>query len=149
MSTVHRTVDGQVLFVKGAPREVLQLCTHVQMQGQCSRWIAPRAARSRRRTTTTRAGRCAYWPWRGAIASTGGRLFARSDERGLTFLGLLAMMDPPRPEVAAAVQTLHGAGIRLVIITGDYGLTAESFARRVGLLRTATRVSSRVRILTP
>jgi len=43
-------------------------------------------------------------------------------------------MDPPRPEVAAAVKTCREAGIRLVMITGDYGLTAESLARRVGLL---------------
>ena len=46
------------------------------------------------------------------------------------------MMDPPRPEVAQAVETLHSAGIRMVMITGDYGLTAESLARRIGLLRT-------------
>jgi magnesium-transporting ATPase (P-type) len=55
-------------------------------------------------------------------------------ERELTFLGLLAMMDPPRPEVAAAVATCRGAGIRMVMVTGDYGLTAESVARRVGML---------------
>jgi len=46
----------------------------------------------------------------------------------LTFLGLMAMMDPPRPEVARAMDTLHQAGIRMVMITGDYGLTAESLA---------------------
>ena len=55
-------------------------------------------------------------------------------ERDLTFLGLVAMMDPPRPEVAAAVARSRAAGIRLVLITGDYGLTAESIARRVGLV---------------
>jgi len=49
-------------------------------------------------------------------------------------LGLAAMMDPPRPEVAAAVKTFREAGIRLVMITGDYGLTAESVARRVGMI---------------
>jgi Ca2+-transporting ATPase len=43
-------------------------------------------------------------------------------------------MDPPRPEVAAAVKTFRQAGIRLVMITGDYGLTAESLARRVGMV---------------
>jgi magnesium-transporting ATPase (P-type) len=55
-------------------------------------------------------------------------------ERDLTFLGLMAMLDPPRPEVAAAVARCRRAGIRTVMITGDYGLTAESVARRVGLL---------------
>ena len=55
-------------------------------------------------------------------------------ERELTFLGLVAMMDPPRPEVAEAVRRCRRAGIRIVMITGDYGLTAESIARRVGLV---------------
>ena len=51
-------------------------------------------------------------------------------------LGLAAMMDPPRPEVAEAIKKFHEAGIRLAMITGDYGLTAESVARRIGLLNT-------------
>jgi Ca2+-transporting ATPase len=64
-------------------------------------------------------------------------------EQDLTFLGLLAMMDPPRPEVDAAVKACRSAGVRIVMITGDYGLTAESVARRVGMLAT-----QRPRILT-
>jgi Ca2+-transporting ATPase len=48
------------------------------------------------------------------------------------------MMDPPRPEVADAVEKCHRAGIRIVMVTGDYGLTAESVARRVGILRGPT-----------
>jgi magnesium-transporting ATPase (P-type) len=59
-------------------------------------------------------------------------------ERDLTFLGLMAMMDPPRPEVADAVQKCHTAGIRIIMITGDYGLTAETIARRIGIVRTET-----------
>jgi magnesium-transporting ATPase (P-type) len=58
-------------------------------------------------------------------------------EQDLTFLGLMAMMDPPRPEVAEAVRKCHTAGIRIIMITGDYGLTAESIARRIGILKTS------------
>ena len=57
-----------------------------------------------------------------------------SVESDLTLLGLMAMMDPPRPEVEQAVQVCRKAGIRIVMITGDYGLTAESLARRVGMV---------------
>ncbi len=57
-----------------------------------------------------------------------------SIERDLTLLGLMAMMDPPRPEVEHAIQTCREAGIRIVMITGDYGLTAESLARRIGMI---------------
>ena len=51
----------------------------------------------------------------------------------------MAMMDPPRPEVAEAVQKCHSAGIRIIMITGDYGLTAETIARRIGILKTRIR----------
>ena len=61
-------------------------------------------------------------------------------ERELTFLGLVAMMDPPRPEVAAAVGTCRRAGIRIIMVTGDYGLTAESIARRVGIVGAGARI---------
>jgi magnesium-transporting ATPase (P-type) len=61
---------------------------------------------------------------------------AENVECDLTFLGLMAMMDPPRPEVEAAIKICRHAGIRIVMITGDYGLTAESLARRVGMLST-------------
>jgi magnesium-transporting ATPase (P-type) len=55
-------------------------------------------------------------------------------ERELTFLGLVAMADPLRPEVATAVEKCQRAGIRIIMITGDYGLTAESIARRLGII---------------
>ena len=67
---------------------------------------------------------------------------AKQVERDLTFVGLVAMMDPPRPEVAEAVEKCHHAGIRIIMITGDYGLTAESIARRIGIMRRPRRASS-------
>ena len=64
-------------------------------------------------------------------------------ERDLTFVGMVAMIDPPRPEVLAAVEACRRAGIRIVMITGDYGLTAESIGRRIGIVD-----ADRVRIIT-
>jgi magnesium-transporting ATPase (P-type) len=61
-------------------------------------------------------------------------------EQGLIFLGLVAMIDPPRPEVAEAIAKCHEAGIHVTMITGDYGLTAEAIARRVGLINGKTRI---------
>ena len=56
-------------------------------------------------------------------------------ESGQTFLGFMAMMDPPRPDVAKAVEVCHNAGIRIIMITGDYGLTAETIARNIGIVK--------------
>lgn len=56
-------------------------------------------------------------------------------EQDMTFVGLVVMADPPRPEVAAAVEECRHAGIRIIMITGDYGLTAESIAKRIGIVK--------------
>jgi magnesium-transporting ATPase (P-type) len=63
-------------------------------------------------------------------------LDAASVERDLVFVGIAAMYDPPRPEVEPALERCQRAGIRVVMITGDYQLTALTIARQVGIVRT-------------
>jgi Ca2+-transporting ATPase len=59
-------------------------------------------------------------------------------EKDLTFIGLVGIIDPVRPEVKAAVQTCQTAGIRPVMITGDHPLTAQSIARELGIVPNST-----------
>jgi Ca2+-transporting ATPase len=142
MATIHRRGAGEVAFVKGAPKEVLALCTYVLLRGE-ARPLTP-ALRAEIMAANDDYARGALrvlalarreLPRRAAGGERLGPLYSPERvEQGLTFLGLAAMMDPPRPEVAAAVKTFREAGIRLVMITGDYGLTAESLARRVGMI---------------
>jgi Ca2+-transporting ATPase len=61
-------------------------------------------------------------------------------EQELTFIGLAAMFDPPRPEVPEAIARCHEAGIAVTMVTGDYGLTAEAIARQIGLVGNKARV---------
>ncbi len=135
MTTIHRGKDQEIAFVKGAPREILQLCTHIQLENE----IIPldNSLRAEIMAANDDYARNALRVL--AVASRSlpyksGAYTADNVERELTFLGLMAMMDPPRPEVEQAIRTCRQAGIRIVMITGDYGLTAESLARRVGML---------------
>ena len=61
-------------------------------------------------------------------------------EQDLTFLGLVAMIDPPRPEVSNAIALCHRAGIQVTMITGDYGLTAAAIAQEIGLVKGKARI---------
>jgi len=137
MTTIHREIDREVAFVKGAPREVLQLCSRILVDGE-SRPISE-AIRTEILTANDEYSRRALRVLgiaRRNLPPRSGAYTPETIERDLTFLGLMAMMDPPRPEVEQAIQTCRQAGIRIVMITGDYGLTAESLARRVGMVTT-------------
>ncbi len=127
----------RVAFVKGAPREILQICSHILVNGKAQPLNNPvrqqildtiddYAQRTLRVLAVARRS-----------ISPDVRSFSPNNiEYDLTFLGLIAMHDPPRPQVTEAIQALHQAGIRMFMITGDYGLTALSLARRVGMLTT-------------
>jgi len=137
MSTLHRSGQGVVAYVKGAPREIVQLCTSILRQGEIvpldeqarSLILAANDDYARRALRVLALARRSQPPQAGGYSP-------ESVERELTFLGLVAMMDPPRPEVAEAIRCCREAGIRWAMITGDYGLTAESMARRIGMLST-------------
>jgi magnesium-transporting ATPase (P-type) len=62
-----------------------------------------------------------------------------SAERGLCFVGLLSLVDPPRPEVQSAIATCAGSGIQVVMVTGDYPTTAQAIARKIGLMTFPTK----------
>ncbi len=136
MSTLHRTGRGHVLYVKGAPRELLALCTRVQQNGRVED-LGPAAKASVDATNDdmSRRGLRVLAVARRELDGPLPDLTAAALEQDLTLLGLVAMMDPPRAEVEEAVRTCEQAGIRPIMITGDYGLTAESIARRVGMVR--------------
>lgn len=141
MTTIHRDNNGDVAFIKGAPREVLQLCTRIVKYGQVIPLTQPMrkeilAANDEYARGALRVLALA----RRDLPPRSGAYTAERVEQDLTFLGLMAMMDPPRPQVERAVEICREANIRIVMITGDYGLTAESLARRVGMLTSKSSI---------
>jgi calcium-translocating P-type ATPase len=124
-----------LLHSKGAPETVLPRCTHMlAADGR----VVELAADQRERVTREVE----------KLAGEGMRVLALAQrelpasskpparervEGNLCFLGLIAMLDPPRPEVRDAVAACHAAGIRIIVITGDHPLTAAAIARQVGI----------------
>jgi Ca2+-transporting ATPase len=129
----------RLLLTKGSPLELLE---------RCRRQLGPAGAEP-----LTTAARAAVVAANDAMARRGQRVLAvalrpvgpdepleppaaaaLALERELAFVALVGLVDPPRPEVPEALRRCREAGIRVTMVTGDYGLTAEAIARQIGLL---------------
>lgn len=133
MATLHPDdAGGRFVVVKGAPERVLAMCSHeagaqATPQPLDATWWQARIdeqAREGRRVLAL--------AWR-ALPAAHGRLEVADVEQGLTLLGLVAIIDPPREEAIAAVAQCLQAGIRVKMITGDHGVTASAIAGQLGL----------------
>lgn len=132
MTTLHQR-DRRFAYVKGAPQELLARCTHIQTEH--GRVALDDDVRRQVLAANDGMASDALRVLAIAVREVGTeRVDQDGAERDLTFLGLAGMLDPPRPEVVAAVEACRHAGIRIVMVTGDYALTAEAIARRVGIL---------------
>ncbi len=131
-------------LTKGAPLEVLKHC-HGILQAGVAQELTPAAWQQVVRANDDLA--CQGFRVLGLAARKGGQelldLQAQELEQNLIFVGLVAMFDPPRSEVKGAINQCRSAGIKVTMVTGDYGLTAEAIARNIGLV-----VGDQVRVVT-
>ncbi len=133
MATLNRNDSGQSLvFVKGAPEQIMSMCAN---QRTASGSVEPLNT--------------SYWTDQiDQLSQNGQRVlaFAVKDidsaqssldfsyvENGLTLLGIVGLIDPPRPESIKAIMQCHDAGIRVKMITGDHAGTAAAIAKQIGL----------------
>ena len=127
MSTIHPLADGGYrVMVKGAPDVLLGRCI---VSGEDSQSVLAR--NSEMASRALRVLGVAYKD----IPSIPGELTSEGLENGLTFVGLVGMIDPPRLEVKQAVAECYSAGIRPVMITGDHKLTAVAIAKELDIFR--------------
>ena len=137
MSTVNDMgADGVKVFTKGAPDEVLKRCTHMLVQGNA---VALDDEYRRRilegnRAMASKALRVLGCACRDYDAKNNSGKDNELEE-ALTFVGLVGMIDPPRPEVFEAIEKCKHAGIRTVMITGDHRDTAIAIAKEIGILQ--------------
>ena len=145
MTTVHKLESGldgnhHISITKGAPKEVMELCSdYYDSQGMI--------------TSLTATERQAILAANDQFARDGLRVLAvtyrpldsehvgedkwdmQTLEDNMVFLGLVAMSDPPRQGVREAIEKCHRASIRIIMVTGDYGLTALSIAKKIGIVQ--------------
>lgn len=121
--------DG-LIFTKGAPLEVMNCCSAVKKDGL----VFPLTQEFRKQIMQAnddladRGYRILALAYKQSSAQT------EAVEKDLVFIGLVAMYDPPRPEVAEAIRRCKQAGIEVAMITGDYGRTAAAIGRKIGLV---------------
>ncbi|MDC7287764.1 cation-translocating P-type ATPase [Blautia schinkii] len=137
MSTLHNLKDGYTMVTKGAVDVMLGRVKYVQKNGQ----LVPLTAADMKKIEAANEG---YSREGLRVLGVGYKKFDSEkqlelqDENDLIFLGLIAMMDPPRVESAAAVADCISAGIKPIMITGDHKVTAAAIAKRIGILKDAS-----------
>ncbi len=149
MSTIHQTTDGgTLLFVKGAPDQIIERCKNYMNNGestQLSKSIKELILEQNKKLASA-ALRVLAIAYREITPSEKKQLEydqkfdIDKTESQLIFLGLMAMIDPPRKEALQAVQTCRKAGIRPVMITGDYSLTAQAIADQLDIYHSGDRI---------
>ncbi len=149
MTTIHkysRASDGGLIpgdepyigFVKGAPDEILSICSHIYRNSEIAHLTDEERKKilDQNATLASQALRILGGAVKGlSTLPKGDELSAAAIEKDLVFVGLVGMIDPPRPEVKPAVVVARKAGIKTVMITGDYPETATAIAREINLLR--------------
>ena len=151
MTTIHQmqTAGGNfcfdcpatVAFVKGAPDMILDICDQIIENGKPVAITEEKkkevlAINQDLARQALRVLGMAYRPMKGVPAECTCEIV----EKNLTFVGLMGMIDPARPEVKEAVKIAQGAGLKSVMVTGDYKDTAEAIAKEIGLLTPGGKV---------
>jgi sodium/potassium-transporting ATPase subunit alpha len=132
--TIHRAGDQLVLFVKGAPEELLPRARWVDVDGRLE-LLTPdrqRALTDAQTSMAARGLRVLGFAYRTLPAD----YVLENTEQDLVLTALVGFEDPPRPEVPAAVHCCRDAGIKIIMVTGDHPHTALAVAREIGLVKT-------------
>ncbi len=132
---------GNVLFCKGSPELTLECCTHIQIGDQIHE-IADfqrQHVLAQNNELASRGLRVLGFAYRNFAELPEGGI-TEQDESNLVWIGLVGMLDAPRPEVREAVNLCREAGIRPMMITGDHQLTAKAIAEDLGIANSGDRV---------
>ena len=135
MATLHSCPDGNIIYVKGAPEAILRRCDRAHVNGVET--VMTNSLRSDISNANAHMADKALRVLAGAYKRVPGSLHSIEESEianGLVHLGLVGMIDPPRPEAVEAVEKCRKAGIRVIMATGDNKNTARAIAREFGMV---------------
>lgn len=124
MATLHEHRGRKMIFAKGAPERIVEMCGDDSDQEEIL---------SKARSFAEKGLRVLAFAWKEA-ADDQDELSHHDVESGMLFAGLQGMIDPPRTEVIEAIAGCKRAGMRVVMITGDHAVTAEAIGRQLGIV---------------
>jgi len=134
MTTIHKNGTKTYAYTKGGPRSILSICNRVAITGKTEELAGEHLSvvEARIREFADEGLRVVAVAYRELAEDV--NIKNKNVETGLILVGLAAMKDPPRPEVKEAVRLAKQAGVKTVIITGDYGPTAQAIASEVDIV---------------
>ena len=134
MTTIHTKDGKKIAYLKGAPEIVIAKCSHIMLDGKSEPLTQPQRTELQKviEAMALQALRNLGFAYKKLPENL--TEFDESLEEDFIFVGIMGMIDPPRPEVKDAIETCRKAGIRVVMITGDHKLTATAVAKELNLL---------------
>jgi len=141
MTTIHKINGKYLAITKGAPDVLIKKCTHINQEKSIDNFRQSDLSNSQTQTIQNENLKMAQKALRvlGVAYKYLENLPAKLDqeviENNMTFVGLIGMIDPPRPGVKEAINTCRKAGIKTVMITGDHIATAKSIAKELNILK--------------
>lgn len=137
MSVVCEDGSSNAVYTKGSPLDVLGKCTHVLVNGKVRKIKDKDKRIIKEKNDEFATGALRVLALATKEIGDKKKYFLSEVESGLTFLGLVGIIDPPRADVAKAIDECRNAGIKTFMVTGDYGITAEAIGKRIGLAENA------------
>ena len=134
MSVVIKDTDNYIVYSKGAPEELIEVCSYAIVDDKVIKLTDEdrRLVKDYCVTLSSKGLRLLGFASKNitSLPKEGDKI-----EEDLTFIGIMGIIDPPREEVKHAISTCHEAGIKVIMITGDHKLTAKSIAKELGIYK--------------
>lgn len=136
MDVAFAEKDRIFSFTKGSPDVLLGKCSHKLTDGKVSELTSKEKAKIKQQCDlmSAKALRVLAFAYKELGNKFSKEAYNKEAESGLIWVGMMGMIDPPRQDVQLAIKECHESGIKVIMITGDYEVTAEAIAKNVGLI---------------